>query len=117
MDMQHRGSVPFDIFPAQPVGQTPVDVRHYRDPAARAPVLSISQERPADTDFPLLDQELRMEKVEDMKRHKYGYPNNVLLCQGAKHGAYDRDCWAKNRGGMGYHSAKMWQSKERAERH
>lgn len=92
-------------------------VRDYRDPLARAPILTLSSARPDLESFPLLNQEIREEPVEEIRQSKYGWYFNNLLCQGVDGGHLGRGgCFAKDPGGTGRHAAKVWQRKERVER-
>lgn len=114
----HSASMPIDIIRLASDANGGSDtIRDYRDPLARAPILTLSSARPNLGSFPLLNQEIREEPVEEIRQNKYGWYTNNLLCRGVDGVDYGRGgCWAMDPGGMGRHAAKVWQRKERAER-
>lgn len=121
MDHHHRGTGYLTIVGSAPLvsdiaTEHETAAKHYLDPTALAPVLSLSATRPAPDEFPLLDQELAQEAIEDIRETKYSWPTNKLLCANQRAGAWDSGCWAhRNAGGFNMHAARVWQRKERSE--
>ena len=103
--LSHTSHIDFDLILPTTTSQESSDdvVVSYSDPLTRAPVISLDNSM--DTEYPLVNHEIRKEnKVEHLRSR---YNNDRNMGRTYLKGKY-------NPGGAHRHAAKMWQAKELA---
>jgi hypothetical protein len=120
---RHTGrlDVRVNIAPEMDAEREQGTIRHYLDPQALSPVISLSATRPAEQDFPLLNQVVAEESVETMLRNRYGegafnIRERGHVCRQKKYRYGQAQCWTRNMGGAYVHAAKLWETKLAQER-
>ena len=104
---RHRGVIPLDLELPRDVP----NVKHYTDPGACAPILSLAPL--AQPDFQPLGTGLRDEKAEELLVSRFGVENNSARQKGRPCSRTDiyvsHPCPCADNGGGWMHAAKIWQ--------